>query len=192
MGYCSFVENNQGQTVTPRTPLPTAQQGPAQAVGLQVIVTDSFTRPSDTNAYAAQDVVSNSTSAPAVMHFANAARANGGSGIIMSARHLKSSVTVNGASYRLHLYRIAPTAINDNAQFTLLYANRTNRFGFIDFSHSTGGTGSDSSHALSTMQNLPFVCDAELRSLFGILVVIGAPAQTSGEQHFIELAIAQN
>jgi hypothetical protein len=47
-------------------------------------------------------------------------------------------------------------------------------------------------HALSTMQNLPFVCNAESRSLFGILVVTGAPAQTSGEQHFIELAIAQN
>ena len=193
MSYTSFVDSNgRGQTASPSQPLPTAQQGPAQAVGLQVIVTDSFTRPSDTNAYAAQDVVSNSTSASGVLTFVNAARAIGGSGIIMSARHLKSSATINGATYRLHLYQVAPTAINDNAQFTLLYANRASRIGFIDFSHSTGGTGSDSSHALATMQNLPFVCDASLRSLFGILVVTGAPAQTSGEQHFIELAIAQN
>jgi hypothetical protein len=191
-GDALFIEYDDGQGLSEVSVAPAPGSAPTQAVGLQVIVTNSFTRPSDTNAYAAQDVVSNSTSAPAVLTFANAARANGGSGIIMSARHLKSSATVNGASYRLHLYRVAPTAINDNAQFTLLYANRTNRVGFIDFSHSTGGTGSDSSHALSTMQNLPFVCDAALRSLFGILVVTGAPAQTSGEQHFIELAIAQN
>lgn len=164
--------------------------GTVNATGLQVITTASFTRPADTIGYAAQDVVSNSTSAPTLLTFAGAGRANGGSGLVLSARHLKSSTTL--ASYRLHLYRVAPTAINDNAQFTLLYANRANRVGFIDFSHATGGSGSDSTSALSTFVNLPFVCDAASVSLFGILVASAAYTPTSGEQHFIELAIAQN
>jgi len=169
---------------------PVPVSGTLSAGGLQIITTAAFTRPADSTAYAAQDVVSNSTSAPAVLTFAGAARANGGSGLILSARHLKNSTTL--ASYRLHLYRVAPTAINDNAQFTLLYANRANRVGFIDFSHATGGTGSDSTSALSTFVNLPLVCDAASVSLFGILVATAAYTPTSGEQHFIELAIAQN
>jgi hypothetical protein len=171
---------------------PVPVSGTVTAAGFQVITTASFTRPADTTAYAAQDVVSNSTSAPSVLTFAGAGRANGSSGLILSARHLKNSTTTSGATYRLHLYRVVPTAINDNAQFTLLYANRTNRIGFIDLNHIAGGTGSDSTHALTTFVNLPFICDAAASSLFGILTVTGAYTPTSGEQHFIELAIVQN
>ena len=167
--------------------------GPLPAAGLQVITTASFTRPADTTAYAAQDVVSNSTSAPTLLTFSGAARANGGSGLILSARHMKNSTTTAGATYRLHLYKVSTiTPINDNAQFTLLYANRASRIGFIDFSHAAGGTGSDSTNALSTFVNLPFVCNAATSALFGILTVLGAYTPTSEEQHFIELSIAQN
>lgn len=162
-----------------------------KAVGYQAAPSVLFTRPSDTTAYAAQDVVSNSTSAPTLLQFSGAARANGGSGIIISARHLKSS-TVQ-ANFRLHLYRSNNvSAVNDNAQFPLLFANRTNRIGFIDFNHGTGGTGSDSSHALATFVNLPFVCDAATSSLFGMLVTPTGYPPISGEQHFIELSIGQN
>lgn len=162
-----------------------------KAVGYQVAPSTLFTRPADTTAYAAQDVVSNSTTAPTLLQFSGAARANGGSGIILSARHLKSGTTL--ASYRLHLYRNnAVTPINDNAQFPLLFANRANRIGFIDFNHATGGTGSDCSHALSTYVGMPFICDAAVSSLFGILTTTTAYTPASGEQHFIELAIGQN
>jgi hypothetical protein len=167
--------------------------GAIPSSGVQVITSASFTRPSDTTAYAAQDVVSNSTTAPALLTFSSAARTNGGSGVIMSARHMKNSTTTTGATYRLHLYKVSSiTAINDNAQFTMLYANRANRIGFIDFNHVSGGTGSDASGALSTFVNLPFVCDAAAGAIYGILTVTSAYTPTSGEQHFIELAIAQN
>jgi hypothetical protein len=166
--------------------------GTVTAAGFGVITTASFTRPSDTTAYAAQDIVCNSTSAPVVLTFSGAGRANGGSGIILAARHLKSSTTTTGATYRLHLYKVAPTAINDNAPFTLLYANRANRIGFIDFSHAAAGTGSDATNALTTFANLPFVCDSAASALYGLLVVTSAYTPTSGEQHFIELSIAQN
>ena len=184
MGAEVEVKNDTGN------PVPVS--GTLSAGGLQFVPAASFTRPADTTAYAAQDVVSNSTSTPTILSFPGAARANGGSGLILSARHLKNSTTTSGASYRLHLYSAAPTAINDNAQFALLYANRASRVGFIDFSHAAGGTGSDSTNALSTFVNLPFVCDAAASALFGILTVLGAYTPTSEEQHFIELSIAQN
>lgn len=159
--------------------------------GKQATPSVLFTRPSNTTAYAVQDVVSNSTTTPALLQFSNAALTNGGSGIILSARHLKNSTTT--ASFRLHLYRSnGATPINDNAQFALLFANRSTRIGFIDFSHATGGTGSDCSHALTTFTNLPFICDSATSSLFGILTTTTGYTPISGEQHFIELAIAQN
>lgn len=162
-----------------------------KAVGYQAAPSVLFTRPANQDPYIAQDVVSNSTSAPALLQFSGAARANGGSGVILSARHLKTGTTV--ANYRLHLYRSnAASAVNDNAQFPLLFANRASRIGFIDFNHSSGGTGSDSTNALTPFVNLPFACDVATSSLFGILTTLSAYTPTSGEQHFIELGIVQN
>lgn len=160
------------------------------AGGFQRVISAAFTRPSDTTAYAAQDAVSNSTSSPTILTFANAARFTGGSGLILSARHLKNSTTTASANFRLYLYRASVAAVNDNAQFPLLWANRAIRLGFIDFTHTTQGTGSDSSSALATFVNLPFVATGT--SLFGQLQATAAYTPTSGEQHFIELAIVQN
>jgi hypothetical protein len=150
-------------------------------------VNATFTRPNDTAIYAALDVVSNSTSAPAVMTFAGMARGNGGSGRILSARHIKNSTTVTAATFRLWLYRTAPTPINDNAQFPLLWANRANRLGFIDFSHTTQGTGSDSSSSLVLYVGFDYVCDAADLNLYGILVATAAYQPSAQESHFIEL-----
>ena len=162
-----------------------------RAIGYQVATSVLFTRPSDTIAYAAQDAVSNSTTAPALLQFTGAARSNNGTGLIVSARHLKTGTAL--ANYRLHLYRNnAASPVNDNAQFPLLFANRSNRIGFIDFNHGIGGTGSDSTNALSTFVNVPFVCDAVTSSLFGILTTLTGYTPISGEQHFIELGIIHN
>ena len=166
---------------------------PIPSAGLQVISSALFTRPADTSAYTAQDVVSNSTSAPALLTFSGAARVVGGSGIILSARHMKTGTVASGATYRLHIYKDSSvTPQNDNSQFTMLFANRSKRVGYIDFSHSAAGSGSDSTGALSTFTNLPFVCDVAATALYGILTITSAFTPISAEQHFIELHIAQN
>ncbi len=163
---------------------------PMDVSGVQIVTSASFTRPADVVAYAALDVVSNSTTAATVLTFANAGRTIGNSGLILSARHTKNNTTISG--FRLFLWKAAPTAINDNLPFTLLYANRTNEVGFIDFNHVTGGTGSDASTALTTFTGLPYVCAAGSSSLFGILVATAGYTPASAEQHLIELTIAQN
>ena len=161
----------------------------------QVFSTATFTRPSDTISYAAFDVVSNSTTAPVVITFPNCARANGGSGMIISVRHVKSSSTTLNAAFRLHLFRVAPTAINDNAAYTMLDANRASRIGYVDLVHISGGTGSNMSEAAGVFPAtamLPFICDAASSSLIGVLTTIAAYAPASGEQHYFELGITQN
>jgi hypothetical protein len=179
-------------TTDPAAVVALSPNSPATAIGYQVATSSSFTRPANTTAYAAQAVVSDSTTAATVLTFTSAGRANGRSGIILSARHIKQSTTTSGATYRIYLYTVAPTAINDGSQFTLLYATRASQIGYIDFNHVGGGTGSDLTVGLTTFTNLPFTCDAVSSSLFGILTVTQAYTPTSGEQHFVELTVAQN
>jgi hypothetical protein len=148
----------------------------------------AFTRPADTTAYAAQDVVSDSTTTPSVLVFPGAAETAGGSGRITLARHLKSS-TVTPATYRLHLYNSRPAAIADNSPFTLLYANRNSRIGFIDFTHSASGTGSDSTNAMTIVaqRGLPYTCAFGDTNLYGVLVDTTGGTPVSSEKHFIGL-----
>ena len=163
---------------------------PVSGEGLFAGPSATFTRPNDTTTYAAFDSISNSTSSPTAMTFAASARAAGGSGLILSARHIKNSATTANATFRLHLYRDTIAAVNDNAQYPLLWANRANRIGHIDFSHTTMGTGSDSSSSLVTYVGLPFI--AAGTALYGRLIALAAYTPAAQEQHFIELQIAQN
>lgn len=132
--------------------------------------TVSFTRPADTTAYAASDSVSNSTSSPSVLTFTNAARNNGGFGYLTAA-FLQTSQTTMTGQLRLHLFRVAPTAINDNAAYTLLNANNGNRIGWIDFvTFVTGGSGSDTAMSFGSFPGgaaLPYTCDGSSTSILG-------------------------
>jgi hypothetical protein len=130
-----------------------------------------LTRPNDTpGAYSALDVIANATSAPGVLTFPSCARVQNGGGYITKARLFSNSATgLLGCQIRLHLYHTAPTAINDHAPFTLLYANAASRIGWIDFpALTTEGTGSDSTYSLWVDVPLKFHCSTLLTSLFGI------------------------
>jgi hypothetical protein len=155
-------------------------------VGLEIAeVSVELTRPADTDAYAANDVISNSTTAPAVITFENCGADNEGSGYITKARLFTNSATAMlGAQIRLHLYHTAPTAVNDNAAFTLLYANAVNRVGYIDFpALETGGTGSDAAAAIWFDLPIPFRCARGSRALYGVAVVKAAGvAPASGQK----------
>jgi hypothetical protein len=152
--------------------------------------TASFTRPSNTTQYAINDVLG--TSPATVMTFANCARLEGGSGIIIGATHSKNNATVTSALFRLFLWNVAPTAIVDNDPHTLLYANRTSRVAIIDFStHITSGSGSDSSVAITTERSIPYKCAAGGTSLFGVAVPLATYTPVSAEQHWFELQLIQ-
>lgn len=154
-----------------------------------------ITRPSDTTAYSAKDVLSDSTSAPTVLTFTGCARVAAGSGYVCKGRIFTDSATaLLGTVFRLHLYHTAPTAVNDNAQFPLLYANKAKRVGYIDFpALATEGTGSDSAAALWVDLPVKFTCAAVSTSLYGMLEVItvgAAPA--SGQKVYVAIDLEQH
>lgn len=159
---------------------------------LAVVAASELTRPANTTAYAALDAVSDSTTSPTVLTFSNAARVNVGSGYVVGAR-LMTDQAANVARFRLHLFHTSPTAINDNAAFTLLYANRATRVGVIDFpAMDDEGSGSTGAEARNVDVRLPFVCAAASDDLFGLLEVLDAFTPASGQKFYAELVIDQN
>lgn len=158
------------------------------------VATATITRPANTAAYSASDAISNSTSAPTALTFTDIAPvvgANGGSGYIVKARMLTNQSTFTGR-VRLHIYSVSPTAINDNAAFTLLWANRANRIGAIDFpAAATEGTGSDSANAIlapgSGNLAMAFKCANGDQNLYGLAEVRDGFTPTSGQIFFFEL-----
>lgn len=160
--------------------------------GITDNVNTTFVRPADTTAYAALDAVTNSTSAPTILTFSSVARKAGGSGYITTARLQKSTVTTTNATFRLYLFNTAITSVNDNAAYTLLWANRASLVGQINFTLATAGSGSDTAAATETNINLAFECAAADTNLYGILMATAAYTPASQENFRVDLFIERN
>jgi len=130
----------------------------------------SITRPADTTAYTALDVVGPATTG--VLEFTNIAPVGGGAIVLLYASLMVESASVPSGmgSFKIHLYSSAPTAIADNAAFDLPSGDRTKYLGSI-----TLGTPADLGATL-------FVEDDMIRkqviatgsSLFGITQTVSA------------------
>lgn len=124
--------------------------------------TATITRPSDTTAYAAGDVVGD-TGGSAIISL-SAAGPSAGFVIIQSVSLVfsDSAVPSGMGAFRLHLYSASPTAIADNAAFDLLSGDRANYRGFIDLP-----TPADFGSTLYTQADYP-----------GRLIKLGASSTT--------------
>lgn len=152
-------------------------------------------RPADTNAYAVNDVISSSTSAPAAIVFdlANAGVPAGGSGYLVKLRALTNNKNWT-ARLRIHLYKSAITPGNDNSAFGLLWANRANRIGFIDVpSFSTAdSTASDSANSLIPDLRFAFKLAQGETRLWAIIQILDAGTPTSGQNFFFSVLVDRN
>jgi hypothetical protein len=94
--------------------------------------TATITRPSNTTAYTAGDVVGD-TGGSAIISL-TAAGPSAGFVIIQSISLVfsDSAVPSGMGAFRLHLYSASPTAIADNAAFDLLSGDRATYMGYID------------------------------------------------------------
>ena len=160
------------------------------------VITSELIRPSNTTAYSTNTVVSNSTTAATVITFSNMAKVANGSGLITKAK-LTTNQSANVGTFKLFLYNVSPTMINDAAAFTLLYADRSKRIGSIVFNAlSTEGSGSDCASNLLTPGNgnlpLEFSCVNGDVNLYGILETVSGFTPTSGQLLSIELTVEQN
>lgn len=150
-----------------------------------------FTRPANTTAYAAEDAISDSASAPTVLTFGGlgySSKRDGGPVRIKNARILTSQATCV-ARLRLHLYYgTAPSPINDNAQFTgPLYADRASHIGSIDFpALDSEGTGATAAYA-AFEPDVRFGNINLKRDVYGMLETLDVFTPASEQTFFIEL-----
>ena len=94
--------------------------------------TATITRPSNTTAYTAGDVVGD-TGGSAIITLTSAGP-SGGFVLIQSISLVFSDSTVPSGmgAFRVHMYSASPTAIADNAAFDLASGDRANYMGYID------------------------------------------------------------
>ena len=137
---------------------------------------DTITRPDDTTAYAALDVVGEGTAANLV--FENAGP-SGGQVIInsVSLRIDAAALPTTISTFRLHLYNAAPTAIADNAAFNLIAADRAKYLGYVDISSpiDVGDTLWSQDNGIGTIVKLA----ANSTTLYGVLQTVAAYTPTA-------------
>jgi len=114
-------------------PIPCSDAGSSLTVdGKAYRAAVTITRPSNTTAYTAGDVVGD-TGGSAIITLPSIGP-SGGYVLFQSVRLLigNTSVPSGMAGFRLHLYTASPTAVADNAAFDLVSGEVANYAGFID------------------------------------------------------------
>lgn len=151
------------------------------------------TRANLTDAYTAKDVVNENTSGGTVWTFSNVARVLAGSGYIVKAT-LFTNDTAAVVPFRLHLYHTAPAAVlQDNAPYTLLYADVAKRIGTIDFpTLAAEGSGGDSVSGQNDTVRLHFVCAAGTKDLIGVLECLTGYTPAGSTKYTLELSVDDN
>lgn len=148
-----------------------------------VTLSTSYTRPADTTAYTANDALADSTSAPAYLTFGSNSLGSAGpkQGWLVGARCVDGCNATTLPQLRLFLFSSAPTAVNDNAAFTLTDANLNACVAVLTFNSfiagdDTSGAGGNAI-ALATVSEQVSVSGP----LFGLVKVLNAYTPVSGE-----------
>jgi hypothetical protein len=148
-----------------------------------IVPTVSFTRPADTTAYAAGDLIANSTTAGSVVPLAFPVKS---SGMVVRARLDWGSTAA--LSWRLHLFTVAPTvSAGDNAAFAAAVA-AGGYLGALDWiSTQVIGTRSFGIGVPSVGAGMAF--GSEQQTLFGLIESRGAYTPTSAESFVAALEV---
>jgi len=158
--------------------------------------TYEFARPNNATAYAAQDAVSNSATAPSVFTLTNKLSNGtdpgedlvvGGTYQIKTVKLCASSATTTNANFDLWFYTSGVTNTNDNAAMPLTYANRQARIGKVALSLAIAGTGGDCAEQTASDVNLTFRAIDAAPTV--ILVATAAYTPIAVENFFIEAEI---
>lgn len=144
---------------------------------------DTFTRPADTTAYTAGDLIANSTTAGSVTPLKFSLNGVGRSGILRRVRIYKSGTTATAASFTLHLFDASPTVnAGDNGAFAIT-SSMTNYLGSVALDMSSGAeTGNsagltDASAAVAVPLSLPNAGGI----IYGLLEAVGGYTPASAE-----------
>lgn len=158
----------------------------------EVRIQATFTRPADTTAYAAGDLVANSTTAGSVipLSFTNAVRTAGDCLRIERVRVEKSGASLTNAAFRLHLFESSPTpTVGDNGVFNnagaLATNNVLNHAGTFPVTMSWSGSDGAMGIGVPTTGAGATVSPTSGTTIFGLLEVTGAYTPASGEVFYV-------
>jgi hypothetical protein len=148
------------------------------------LTASEFTRPANTTQYTAGDSVG--ATAGTVHSFANAAL-SARTGTIHMVRLSKSDAGVTTATFRVWFYNASVTAINDNAAWTTLYADREKVVGYADLTMVSAG---GSSAYAQVDANLEFeLPTAANRTLYAVIQATGAYTPASAETFSLSITV---
>ncbi len=174
--------------------------------------TASFTRPANTTAYTAGDVVSNSATTTVLMTFGNVAgqgdsdkgvTSNPGGSALLVKGLLYTDLKTETAQYNLTLYTVVAgdgtgnTVIipADNAPDATYYANAAYDLGTISFpavSEAADTTNSTGAKGLWTGTPLPVLTLAPDVAIYGKLVNMTGTTPASGQNFTVKLTFLVN
>lgn len=154
-----------------------------------VTITVDVVRPADASTYSSLsggDAWATSTSAPAALTFADAARGNALRGMVTDMVVVSSAAPATPLQAELWLFDTPPTAINDNATFSVSDAQMKTFVGKIPFGLSSIGANG---HVHLPNVNLIFDCVGASAALTGLIRVVNDYVPTSGETLTFRLKI---
>jgi hypothetical protein len=146
-------------------------------------ISASFTRPANTTAYAAGQLVANSVTAGSVvpMAFKLDNSFPMGQFRLTRARLYKNGAVITNATFRLHLYQALPTVTNGDGG-AWLSSGAANWLGNVDIASmlafSDGAAGTGSCPAGSEM----IIRQGQGTTVYGLLAALGAYTPASAEQ----------
>ena len=143
----------------------------------------SFTRPSNTTAYTAGDVVS--VTAGAAMEFTS-----GGEGLVRAAVLIDSAAESTKPEFDLFLFTVKPTIAADNAAFAPTDAEMLNCVGVIVFLAADFKTGSGNGITQADVSDMGYTAPDGI--LYGVLVARNAYVPVSAEVFAVRLSIIQD
>ena len=145
----------------------------------------TFTRPADTTAYTAADLLANSTTAGSVVPLSwNIGR---GGYKIVGLQITKSGTTVTNATFKLHLFASSPTVANgDNGAIS---TNLAGKFGTATFATMIATTDAGWATLNGGDSNLPDGLYNYTSSglLYGLIEVTAAYTPASGESFTVTI-----
>jgi len=155
--------------------------------------THTFTRPADTTAYAAGDLVANSVTAGAVAPMQFPVGMLNGRGKINGARIATTNPVVTLATFTLHLFAAAPVVTNgDNG--ALAVATGLTYLGAIACDMATGAfvvAAVSKTKRFAAAVPIPFEVPGS-PIIYGLLEAGAAYVPTSGEQVQVSLEVENN
>ena len=155
------------------------------------------TRPADTDAYLAGDVLANSTTTGSVTFLEFDLAAAPGGLVRIDHAHAETDQAANTAQLRVHLFAVARASLAtatpvDNAANLFRYDNRANYLGFIDLLPFGAGTGSNTSARTKPVQPALLVkCAAGATKIFAQLETRTAFTPASAQKVTLVLGATQ-